>query len=127
MATILVAEDNGDARRPIVRLRRMEGHEVLIAATAYEAMAGAQRGRPDLILLDVGMSPIDGLTFLSRLRETPEGFDLPVVLVTGCDDELTRRRAEELGVKQILIKTQFEPAELMEAVHRHVRTNPAPA
>ena len=48
MATILVAEDNADARRPLVRLLKMEGYDVLIATDALEAMACAQRGHPDL-------------------------------------------------------------------------------
>ena len=83
MSTILVADDNANARRPLVRLLKMEGYDVLIATDALEAMACAQRGHPDLILLDVAMPPIDGLTLLSRLREMPEGRDVPVILVTG--------------------------------------------
>jgi CheY-like chemotaxis protein len=127
MATILVAEDNADARRPLVRLLKLEGYEVLIAVDAFEAMASAQRGNPDLILLDVGMPPIDGLTFLSRLRETPGGMNLPVILVTGLSDPLTRKRAEDLGVKEFLVKSQFTPDELLAKVREHLRTKPAPA
>ena len=127
MATILVAEDNDAARRPLVRLLKAEGYEVLSAATAFEAMAIAQRGDTDLILLDVSMPPIDGLTFLSRLREMPGGDNIPVILVTGLSDELTHRRAEELGVKEFLVKSQFEPAELLELVRKHLRKRPAPA
>jgi CheY-like chemotaxis protein len=127
MATILVAEDNPDARRPLVRLLRIEGYDVLVATTAFEAMAHAQRGNPDLILLDVGMPPIDGLTFLSRLREMPGGADLPVILVTGYSDPLTRQRAEDLGVKEVLIKSQFSPEELIAVVRTHLKSKPAPA
>ena len=127
MATILVAEDNDAARRPLVRLLKAEGSEVLSAPTAFEAMAIAQRGDTDLILLDVSMPPIDGLTFLSRLREMPGGDSIPVILVTGLSDELTHRRAEELGVKEFLVKSQFEPAELLELVKKHLRKRPAPA
>src|SRR3954467_2826812 len=100
MPTILVAEDNADARRPLVRLLKMEGYDVLVATNAFEAMAAAQRGHPDLILLDVSMPPIDGLTLFSRLRETQEGRDTPVILVTGMCDALTHARAEEIQVKE---------------------------
>jgi CheY-like chemotaxis protein len=126
-ATILVAEDNDAARRPLVRLLKTEGYEVLSAATAFEAMAIAQRGDADLILLDVSMPPIDGLTFLSRLREMPGGDNIPVILVTGLSDELTHRRADELGVKEFLVKSQFEPEQLLELVKKHLRKRPAPA
>jgi CheY-like chemotaxis protein len=130
MATILVAEDNADARRPLVRLLKMEGYDVLIATDALEAMACAQRGHPDLILLDVAMPPIDGLTLLSRLREMPECRDVPVILVTGMSDELTHARATELGVKEYLVKSQFTPEKLLSLIRLHLRTkptNPAPA
>src|SRR6266700_2482671 len=112
MPTILVADDNADARRPLVHLLKMEGYEVLTASTALEAMASAQRGDPDLILLDVAMPPIDGLTFLSRLREMPNGRHLPVIVVTGLSDPLTHRRAQELGVREFLVKSQFTPEQL---------------
>ena len=127
MATILVAEDSDSARRPLVRLLKAEGYEVLTATTAFEAMAAAQRGNPDLILLDVSMPPIDGLTFLSRLREMPGGNQIPVIVVTAMSDDLTHRRAEELGVKEYLVKSKFEIAELLELVKKHLRTRPAPA
>src|SRR5438270_4655690 len=127
MATILVVEDNDDARRPLVRLLKSEGYEVLTATTAFEAMAAAQRGNPDLILLDVSMPPIDGLTFLSRLREMPGGNQIPVIVVTAMSDDLTHRRAEELGVKEYLVKSKFEIDELLELVKKHLRTRPAPA
>ena len=122
--TILVAEDSADARRPLVRLLRGEGYNVLTAANAFEAIAAATRERPDLILLDVAMPPIDGLTLLSRIREGPGGNnDVPVILVTGLCDELTRRRAEQLGVKEYLVKASFTPEHLLSCVQRHLRTN----
>jgi CheY-like chemotaxis protein len=127
MATILVAEDSDSARRPLVRLLKAEGYDVLTATTAFEAMAAAQRGNPDLILLDVSMPPIDGLTFLSRLREMPGGNQIPVIVVTAMSDDLTHRRAEELGVKEYLVKSKFEVDELLQLVKKHLRTRPAPA
>src|SRR2546421_3978764 len=127
MPTILVAEDNADARRPLVHLLKLEGYDVLSATDAGEATAMAQRGDPDLILLDVSMPPIDGLTFLSRLRETPGGRDIPVILVTGMSDPLTHQRATELGVKEYLVKSQFTPEELLALIRKHLRTRPAPA
>jgi two-component system response regulator MprA len=121
MATILVAEDNPSSRRPLVKLLRMQGYEVLTATDANQATALAHRGKPDLILLDVGMPPIDGLTFLSLLRAEPEGADIPVILITGLCDDNTRRRAEELGVREYLVKTQFTSQQLLGLVEQHLR------
>jgi DNA-binding response OmpR family regulator len=126
MSTILVAEDNADTRRPLVHLLKMAGYQVVTACNAFEAMAAANQSEPDLMLLDVSMPPIDGLTLLSRLRETPQGAQVPVILVTGLSDDLTHKRAEELGVKEYLVKSQFTPEDLLAKIREHLRTD-APA
>jgi CheY-like chemotaxis protein len=123
MPTILVAEDSADARRPIVRLLKGEGYDVLCAGNALETLSIAQRANPDLILLDVGMPPFDGLTVLSRLRDGNGGNNVPVIIVTGMTDELTHRRAEELGVKEYLLKAHFTSEYLLNCVRRHVRSD----
>lgn len=120
MATILIADDSSDARRPLVRLLKREGYVVLTACDAMEAMATAQRSKPDLILLDVSMPPIDGLTLLSRLRDAVGGNDVPVIVVTGMKDDLTQRRAVELGVKQFFVKADFQPDELLDSIKKHL-------
>jgi OmpR family response regulator RpaB len=120
MSTILVAEDNADTRRPLVHLLKMAGYQVVTACNAFEAMAAAHQAEPDLMLLDVSMPPIDGLTLLSRLRETREGADVPVILVTGLSDDLTHKRAQELGVKEFMVKTQFTPEELLAKIKEHL-------
>ena len=121
MPTILVAEDSADARRPLVRLLKGEGYDVLTAGNALETLSIAQRENPDLILLDVAMPPFDGLTVLARLRDGNGGNNVPVIIVTGMSDELTHRRAEELGVKEYLLKTHFTAEYLLNCVRRHVR------
>jgi CheY-like chemotaxis protein len=120
MPTILIADDSSDARRPLVRLLQREGYVVLTACNAMEAMATAQRSKPDLILLDVSMPPIDGLTLLSRLRDAIGGNDVPVIVVTGLKDDLTQRRAVELGVKQYFVKADFQPDELLDSIKKHL-------
>jgi DNA-binding response OmpR family regulator len=123
MATILVVDDQEESRRPLARLLRLEGHKVLTAADAYVAMATAKKARPDMILLDVMIPPMDGLTFLMLLRDDPHGRELPVIVISGLTDENTCARARELGVKEHLVKTQFTPDELLAAIRRHVPQN----
>jgi len=119
MATILVVDDDPAARKPLARLLKMEGHEVVCAANAVMAMASAIDHRPDLILLDVAIPPMDGLTFLFLLRERPHGRDVPVIVVSGQDDERTMRRARELGVNDYFVKSQFKTSELLERVRQY--------
>ena len=85
----------------------------------------ANQNDPDLILLDVMIPPMDGLTFLMRLREDIKSRETPVIVVSGLSDPQTTARANELGVKLLLVKTQFSPKELLDAVKLHIRATPA--
>ena len=121
MSTILVVDDHADTRKPLVRLLQVEGYKAIGAANALEALAAVNHMNPDLILLDVMIPPMDGLTFLMRLREDERQRKLPVIVVSGLSDPQTIARAKELGVKEHLVKTQFSSQELLDAVKRHVR------
>ena len=120
MPSILVVDDQAEARKPLMKLLKLEGYEVHGAATAFEALAMARQGRPDLVLLDVMIPQLDGLTFLMLLREEPRFRQLPVVMLTGVCDEHTLARAQELGVKDYLLKAQFSPEQLMGVVRRNL-------
>jgi DNA-binding response OmpR family regulator len=119
MATVLVVDDDPQITKPLARLLKMEGYEVYCAANAIMAMAQAVSHEPDLILLDVALPPMDGLTFLFLLREKPVGRDVPVIVISGQDDPNTIRRAENLGVNEYLIKSRFKTCELIEKVRRY--------
>jgi CheY-like chemotaxis protein len=121
MATILVVDDAAEHRRPVAKLLRDRGFNVVTAINAYEAMAAYNRENPDLILLDVGITPMDGLTFLMLLRQGPAGREIPVIVITGQNDENTLNRARDLEVRELLIKSEFEPDLLMTLVEKHVR------
>jgi CheY-like chemotaxis protein len=121
MPMILVVDDHAETRKPLVRLLQLEGYQAVGAATALEALAAAHQSPPDLILLDVMIPPMDGLTFLMRVREEPKGRDIPVIVVSGLSDAQTIARAKGLGVREHLVKTQFTSEELLDAVKRHVR------
>jgi CheY-like chemotaxis protein len=118
MATVLVVDDHPQTRKPLVRLLQQEGYNAVPAADAFEAMANAKRHKPDLILLDVMIPPMDGLTFLMLLREDG-GSEVPVILITGLSDEHTVNRARDLGVKEYLVKSQFTPQELLALVKKY--------
>jgi DNA-binding response OmpR family regulator len=122
MATILVIDDDPQARKPLARLLQMEGYDVFCAENAVAAMAAAIDHRPDLILLDVAIPPMDGLTFLFLLRERPFGKDVPVIVISGRDDARTMHRARELGVHEYLVKSQYKTSQLLDLVRRYCPT-----
>ena len=125
MPTILVVDDDPAARKPMARLLQMDGYEVVCADNAFTAMAQAIGRHPDLILLDVAMPPMDGLTFLFLLRERSFGRDVPVIVVTGQDDPNTIERARKLGVCEYLVKSRFKTSDLLDLIRHHcLRTAP---
>lgn len=128
MPTVLVVDDEPEDRRPLAKLLRARGYNVVTAINAYEAMAACKKENPDLILLDVGIPPMDGLTFLMLLRQDPIGRDVPVIVVTGQTDDTTASRAKDLNVKELLLKSEFDAEKLMGLVDKHVRRpTPPPA
>jgi DNA-binding response OmpR family regulator len=119
MATILVVDDDPQITKPLARLLKMEGYMVVCAANAIMAMAQALQHEPDLILLDVALPPMDGLTFLFLLRDKPCGRTVPVIVISGQEDQSTIRRARNLGVNDYLIKSQFTTAQLLGLIRQY--------
>ena len=87
LASILVAEDDLNFRDTLEDVLVEEGHTVVCARNGAEALVDLGRmARPALILLDLQMPVMDGVTFLSRLRERPDRDDFEVVIMTAMVD-----------------------------------------
>jgi len=82
-ARLLVVDDDADIVELLAASLRFSGFEVTTARNGHEALAVAASTRPDLIVLDVMMPGLDGLTVVRRLRES--GNRVPVVLLTARD------------------------------------------
>lgn len=80
---VLVAEDDPSVRMAIEFVLEGEGFEVLLAEDGERALAMAQTKSPDAILLDQMMPKLDGKQVLSRLRESKDTAEIPVLVLTG--------------------------------------------
>lgn len=101
---VLVVDDNDDAADSLGQLLAMMGHEV---RTAYDGEAGvalAEAFRPDVVLCDIGMPRVNGLTAARRIRATPWGRDTLLVALTGWGHEADRQRSAEAGFDLHLVK-----------------------
>ena len=103
-----------------MRILRREGYEVIGASNGVEALDTIHDRHPDLVLLDVMMPEMDGMSVLAKLRQEPETADLPVILITALSDEKRMNRARELGARDYLVKSQFSYDDLLDRVGRHV-------
>ena len=116
MSQILVVDDSSDSREPLVRLLRLQGHGVSSASDGLEALHSVSQHVPDLILLDVMMPHMDGITFLKHLRSDPSLKNLPVILVTAATDERLLHECSSLGVNTCLTKSRFSFQQLLSRV-----------
>ena len=102
--SILVVDDDPDIRALATQALRHDGHVVHAASGASEALASIEARAPDLVLLDLLMPGRSGLDVLKVLRATPATAALPVIVLTGMDDEATMRVGFECGATDYLTK-----------------------
>ena len=94
---ILVAEDEPDNRRIVVRVLTVEGYETLEAADGQAAVALARREHPDLIMMDLAMPGMDGWEAARQLKADPETADIPIIALTAFALRGDEERAREAG------------------------------
>jgi CheY-like chemotaxis protein len=105
MPYISIVDDSVVTRQCVATLLSRAGYEVSAAANGKEAFAALYGGVPDLIILDLMMPQMDGITFLRLLRAHHFWNDIPVVVLTGhADEEHLLDEARMLGVSDVIFK-----------------------
>jgi DNA-binding NtrC family response regulator len=104
MAKILIVDDEEEIRRLLERLLEIEGYEVLVAAGGGTALELLGTAHPDVVVLDLKMPWIGGLTVLEQIRRVePEQH---VIVFTGAGTPETKAKVIALGVADYLEKDQ---------------------
>src|SRR5258705_9266126 len=99
---VLVAEDDERLRESLARVLRFEGYEVTLAVDGAEALARVATDAPDVIVLDVMMPKLDGLTACRRLRAG--GDRTPVLMLTARHEVADRVSGLDAGADDYLVK-----------------------
>ena len=123
---VLVVDDEVDARNLVKRLLEMAGATVSMAASASEAFDHISKGRPDVLVCDIGMPGEDGYSLIRRLRilEHEHENALPAVALTAYARSEDRTKAIRSGFQNHLAKP-VEPAELLAVVSSLAARKPA--
>ena len=101
MPSILVVEDD-DAIRAAVRRGLTElGYAVATAATGMAGLEQVLRDRPQVVLLDLGLPDLDGITLIAMIRAAS---DVPIIVITAQDDDPTMVRALDEGADDYVVK-----------------------
>ena len=103
--TILVIDNDREFTSPINKfLKDICGYEVKIVPDGYNGLIMAQKSAPDLILLDIRMPAMNGLGALEKLKSDESTARIPVIILTGFDDEDVKNRALSLKAADYLSK-----------------------
>jgi DNA-binding response OmpR family regulator len=117
---VLVVDDDLAVRRMLDRVLAAEGFQVTVAADGGGALAAAERAAPDVIVLDVAMPGVDGLSVCRRLRR--RGLATPILMLTARDAVPDRVVGLEAGADDYLVKpfaTEELVARLRALTRRH--------
>lgn len=116
---ILIVEDDAHLRRAVVDKLKSSGYRVMEAEDGNSGLNMAIKERPDLILLDLMLPKMDGLSLLSELRRDDWGKDVPVIVITilNATDE-RRAKAEELNVVEYIDKSKYQLDEIVQKVKK---------
>lgn len=101
---ILVVDDNMDAADALVDILRMWGHDASAVYDGAAAVRAAREGRPDAVLLDIGLPEMDGYEVARRLREEPELAATRLIALTGYGQDADRQRAVEARFDSHMVK-----------------------
>jgi CheY-like chemotaxis protein len=101
---ILVIEDNPLHLKLAYLVLSLAGHTVSKAETAEEALAKIKLDNPQVILLDLGLPGIDGLTLVRKLKADPATCQIHVVVVTSYADRFKKAETIEAGCDAYLVK-----------------------
>jgi two-component system, chemotaxis family, CheB/CheR fusion protein len=100
----LVVDDDRDVADSLGVLLRSLGAKVFVAYGGETALGAIDEYRPDVVFLDLGMSPMDGLETARRVRERADGRNLTLIALTGWGQEEDHRHAREAGFDHHLLK-----------------------
>lgn len=119
MKKILVVEDEKPLSIALTKKLKKEGFEVDVAGNGEEGLSKFNQFKPDLILLDIVMPVMDGLTMLEKLRETS---DVPVIILTNLSSPDKIYSAIKSGSYEYLTKLNYSLEDVINKVKKILKS-----
>lgn len=113
---IAIVEDDGVIRQMYRMKFEGEGFEVEVAENGKDGVALVQHMKPDIILLDMHMPEMDGVTALTKIRAEKWGKDIPVIVLTNLGEEESPKNLRALGINGYIVKADFTPRQVVARV-----------
>jgi len=116
-ASILTVDDSASVRMAMRIALTGAGYKVTEASDGSEGVAKASGTRFDMIITDLNMPRMDGLTMIRELRKMPSQSGIPIIFVTTESDESLKAQAKAAGATGWLIKP-FQPDQIIRIVQK---------
>lgn len=117
---ILIVEDEKLVSDLLQRKLTKEGYEVSVAFDGEEGLKMMKKARPDLILLDIVMPKMGGFEVMEEMGRDKKLKDIPVIVISNSGQPVELDQAQKLGAKDWLIKTEFDPQEVINKVNNQI-------
>jgi PAS domain S-box-containing protein len=119
LGRVFIVDDRPDEIRLLGELLRANGYDVQLATTGHRALDAIPDAAPELVIVDLELPDVDGLTLCRLLRSAPATAELPIICMSEAGESEVRIRSFEQGAVDFVQKP-LEPAEVLARVKRHV-------
>ena len=119
-AKILMVEDEEIIIDLLQRKLIQEGYDVTVARDGEEGLKKMKEEKPNLVLLDIIMPKKNGLEVLEAMQKNKDLKKIPVIVISNSGQPVELDKARELGAKDWLIKTEFDPQEVIKKVKKQI-------
>ncbi len=117
---ILIIEDERIIIELLAKKLIASGYEVVMARDGEEGLEKIDQEKPDLVLLDIVLPKMDGMEVLKKAKSNEATRDIPVVIISNSGQPVELDKAKRLGANDWLVKTEFDPVEVIQKVKENV-------
>ena len=117
---ILLVEDEKIMINLLQKKLTQEGYDVKVAVNGEEGLKAMKEEKPDIVLLDIIMPKMGGFEVMEEMGKDPVLREIPIVIISNSGQPVELDKARELGAKDWLIKTEFDPQEVVEKVEKQI-------
>ena len=117
---VLLVEDEEIMINLLQKKLIQEGYDVRVAVNGEEGLAKMKEIKPDIVLLDIIMPKLGGFEVMKGMNKDPELKEIPVVVISNSGQPVELDKARELGARDWLIKTEFDPQEVIDKVIKQI-------
>ena len=96
------------------------GYEFYGARNGVDGLREMKRNKPDVVLLDIVMPKMGGLEVLEEMQQDKELKKIPVIVISNSGQPVELDRAQSLGARDWLVKTEFDPQEVIDKIKKQV-------